>query len=244
MKQNLKFFLLKLTKRLWFRPLISCLISIAAALVAHLADNSFIADIAPEIEKSSLVDLLNTISASMLVIAIFAVGSMLSAFSAASGSATPRSFNLVVADDVSQNALSVFIGSFIFSIVSFIALKNGYYGEAGYFTLFVITLIVFAIVILTFLRWVERISKLGRLGHTIKKVEEATQKALLSRVEAPFSGCLPATGNLETGTPLYSEQFGYVQYINLENLQEWATSNNVFITVKCIPGVFVSPEKP
>ncbi len=111
--------------------MIFCLLSIGAALLAHLADQSFIVDIAPDIEKSSVEHLLSTISATMLVIAIFAVGAMLSAYSAASGTATPRSFKLIIADNVSQNALSVFIGSFIYSIVATIALKNGYYGEAG-----------------------------------------------------------------------------------------------------------------
>jgi uncharacterized membrane protein len=70
----------------------------------------------------------------MLVISIFAVGSMISAFSAASNTATPRSFQLTIADDVSKNALSVFIGSFIY-IVALVALKNGYYGRAGHFVL-------------------------------------------------------------------------------------------------------------
>jgi hypothetical protein len=36
------------------------------------------------------------------VISIFAVGSMISAFSAASNTATPRSFQLTIADDVSK----------------------------------------------------------------------------------------------------------------------------------------------
>jgi uncharacterized membrane protein len=59
---------------------------------------------------------------------------MISAFSAASNTATPRSFQLTIADDV-KNALSVFIGSFIYSIVALVALKNGYYGRAGHFVL-------------------------------------------------------------------------------------------------------------
>lgn len=244
MKHYLKFFFKRLVNKLWFRPLISCLLSIGAALIAHLADNSFMVEIAPDIEKSSLEDLLTTISASMLVIAIFAVGSMLSAFSAASGTATPRSFKIIVADDVSQNALSVYIGSFIFSIVASVALKNGYYGEAGYFTLFVLTLIVFALVIITFLKWVERISKLGRLGHTIKKVEEAANKALCQRLQEPFMGGSFIPENFETGSPIYSEQIGYVTHINMEKLQELATINNANIIIKCIPGTFCSSDKP
>ena len=86
----------------------------------------------------------------MLGVATFAVGSMLTAYSSASNSATPRSFPLIIADDVSQNALSSFIGAFIFSIVAYVALENGYYDSAGRFLLFVISIVVFAIIILNF----------------------------------------------------------------------------------------------
>jgi uncharacterized membrane protein len=109
---------------------------------------------------------------------------MVSAFSAASSTATPRSFKLIIGDDVSRNAL-LFIGSFIYSIVATVALKNGYYGIAGNFTLFIFTLLFFALVILLFLRWVERISRLGRMEHTIKLVEQATENAIKTRLKSP-----------------------------------------------------------
>jgi uncharacterized membrane protein len=88
---------------------------------------------------------------------------MLSAYTAASTTATPRSFKIVITDDVSQYALSTFIGAFIFSIVATVAMDIGYYNQAGKFILFLITLVFFLLVILTFLRWVDRISRLGRL---------------------------------------------------------------------------------
>ena len=176
MNQNIIFYYNRLSEKLWFKPLIFCILSIIGALVAELADGTFLTDIAPDIKDESLDDLLNTLSSTMLVIAIFAVGSMISAFAAASSTATPRSFKLVVADDVSQNALSIYIGAFIFSIVDSVAFKNGYYGKAGHFVLFLLTLAVFFIVIFTFIRWVERISKLGRLGNTIQKIEDVTTK--------------------------------------------------------------------
>lgn len=72
-----------------------------------------------------------------------------------------------VADDTSQNALSTFIGVFIFSVMALIALKNDFYDKAGVFALFVFTVFVFAMVILAFIRWVGNIARLGRLGNTI-----------------------------------------------------------------------------
>ena len=117
-------------------------------------------------------------AASMLVIATFSVTSMVSAYAAAASTATPRAFILVVADNASQNALSTFVGSFIFSVVALTATKSNLFDKAGIFILFAMTVLVFAIVIYTFVRWVDRIARLGRMGSTINKVETATSNAL------------------------------------------------------------------
>ena len=49
---------------------------------------------------------------------------------------------------VSLNALSVFVGSFIFSAVGLMTVKNGFFETAGLFVLFIITTMVFGMVIL------------------------------------------------------------------------------------------------
>lgn len=108
----------------------------------------------PAITQASIETLLAIISASMLVIATFAVASMVSAYASASSTATPRSFSLVISDDISQSALSTFVGAFIFSIVALMALQNDCYDRTGRFAVFVITLLVLAMVIITFVRWV------------------------------------------------------------------------------------------
>lgn len=243
MKQNLIFYFNRLSARLWFKPLIFCLLSIGGALIAHLADDTFLTDIVPNIKNESLSDLLGTLANSMLVIAIFAVGSMLSAFAAASGTATPRSFKLIVADDVSQNALSIYIGSFIFSIVASVAFKNGYYGKAGHFVLFILTLAVFLLVIITFLRWVERISKLGRLGYTIQKIEDVTAKTFQKRIKVPRMGGAPIIERVDRGTPIFNDEIGYIQHVNMNSLQELAETLEVIVTLNCLPGTFVTPDR-
>ena len=243
MRQNLIFYFTRLSANLWFKPLIFCFLSILGALVAHSADGTFITDIAPDIKNDSIEDLLSTLSNSMLVIAIFAVGSMISAFAAASATATPRSFKLIVADDVSQNALSIYIGAFIFSIVASVAFKNGYYGKAGHFVLFILTLAVFLLVIITFIRWVERISKLGRLGYTIQRIEDVTTKTFEKRIKTPLMGGSPIVERENKGIPIYSDEIGYIQHLKMEQLQEVASQLKVIITLNCLPGTFVSPDR-
>lgn len=239
MKKKLFIYFHNLREQLWFRPLLFCLVSVGAALLAHQADGTTLDTLVPKIKTESIKGLLNTISSSMLVISIFAVASMLSAFSSASNTATPRSFKIVVTDDLSQNALSVFIGSFIFSIVATVALDNGYYGKSGIFILFLSTLSLLALVILTFLRWVNGISRLGRLEHTISKVESVAAKSLATHIKNPFLNALPLTTPLLDGQSVLSNFVGYVQHIDMAALQTLATQENLKIQLNCLPGDFI-----
>lgn len=239
MKKTMFIYFLRLREQLWFRPLLFCIVSVVGALIAHQADGTRLDTLVPGIKLESIEGLLNTISASMLVISIFAVASMLSAFSAASNTATPRSFKIVVTDDVSQNALSVFIGSFIFSIVASVALGNGYYGKSGRFILFLFTLSLFVLVILTFLKWVDGISRLGRLEHTISQVEAVAAKSLSTYIKRPFLNALPITNPRSDGQSVLSNAVGYVQHINMEALQALAKEKGLKIQLNCLPGKFI-----
>ncbi len=243
MRERIKFLLSRFKEKLWVRPLTACAISIAGALIAGAADRSRLGPVAPDITLESLETLLTTISASMLVIATFAVGSMVSAYASASSTATPRTFSLVVADDVSQNALSAFIGAFIFSIVSLIAVQNDYYEAAGRLTLFVLTIAVFAIVIITFVRWVDRIARLGRLGTTIDKVESATRNALVKRLQVPNLGGESLRPRPTEVEAVYPTSIGYVQRIDMEILQSLAEQSDTRIEVTAIPGTFAAPGR-
>ena len=243
MSDYVRFLLHRVREMLWVKPLVICLISIAAAFLTKMADQISLFESAPKVTKDSLETLLSIISSSMLVIAVFAVGSMLSAYQSASNAATPRSFTLVIADDVSQNALSTFIGAFIFSIVAQIALMNGYYGDAGRFALFAVTLLVFALVILSFIRWVDRIARLGRMGTIVEKVERATEESLCRRLAQPLLRGTKAEGCTD-GQPLYSADIGYIQRIDMAALQSVAVEQSIYIEVASLPGKFATPDMP
>ena len=114
MSEKLNFFLSRIKERLWVKPIAMCILSIVGVFLAKTADYVEFDQLIPDITQDSIEKLLSIISTSMLVIATFAVGSMVSAYASASNTATPRSFSLVIADDISQNALSTFIGPFYF----------------------------------------------------------------------------------------------------------------------------------
>jgi uncharacterized membrane protein len=244
LKERLSFLLNRIGERLWVKPLIMCVVSIVVVFGAKMADRSGLGDRVPEITVDLLEKLLTIMSSSMLVIATFAVSSMVASYASASSTATPRSFSLVLADDVSQNALSTFIGAFIFSIVALVVLKSGYFASPGRFALFLLTLTVLASVILTFVNWVDRIARLGRLGATIDKVEAAATASLTKRRRAPTQGCAPAGSAHPQGTPVVGHRVGYLQRIDAATLETVAAAAGVTVRVAALPGSFVTPDRP
>lgn len=243
MWDRLVFRLNRLRERLWVRPLAFCIVSVAGALVARFADGLPIAEELPQINPESIETLLSITASSMLVIATLAVASMVSAYASAASTATPRAFSLLVSDDVSKNALSIFMGAFIFTIVSLVALKNDFYQRGGNFTLFVLTIAVLAWVVLTFVRWVDWIARLGRIGTTIEKVEAATRRALEARRLRPALGGEPARVGETEGRAVYTTEIGYLQHVNLEALQGCAKAQDLRITLAAVPGTFVAPGR-
>lgn len=241
MLDRLHFLLRRISERLWVRPLLMCMLSILAAFVASAADGRGWDRHVPGISAEAIETLLSIMSSSMLVIATLAVTSMVSAYASASTTATPRSFSLILADDVSQNALSTFIGVFIFSLVALIALKTGLYEKAGRFSLFVLTLAALAVVVLTFVRWVDRIARLGRMTATIEKVESATAEALRHRRCAPALGGIPAGPPPPQGLAVCATEVGYVQRVDVAALQDCAEKLKLRITVAALPGKFAMP---
>lgn len=243
MKDRLLFYWNRVRERLWFKPLVVSLLSVGAAFAARSVDGLGLADQVPEVNPETNETLLSIMASSMLVIATFAVASMVSAYASAGTTATPRTFPLIVADDVSQNALSSFIGAFIYSIVALVAIKDGYYGDAGHFVLFVLTMLVFAWVVLTFVRWVDKIARLGRLGNIVDKVEAAAAASLERRRRHPtLRGC-ELEGEPD-GQPLFSDRVGYVQQVDIGKLQQLAEDADCRVTVTALPGTFATPDRP
>lgn len=242
---KLRFLVYRFKEKLWLKPLIFCVLSIAAVFAAKIADGTSMAEHIPEVKAESVETLLSIMASSMMVIATFSAGTMVNAYTSASRSSTPRSLNLIISDDVSQNALSVFIGAFIYSAVALTAMNNAFFGKSGVFLLFSLTCLAFTAVILTFIRWVDSVARLGRVGSTIQKVEYATERAINNRISQPCLGGVPANCAAVQGThPIYSERVGYIQLIDMAKLQYLASEEDIFINVTMLPGEFVTPDKP
>lgn len=234
----------KPSNTLWVTPTIGAVLAVIMALASYWASFWLPADIFPNIEADTIQDLLSIISSSMLAVSTFSLSIMVSAFASASGGATPRATELIMADNGTRTAIASFISAFIYAVIAKIALSMSIYGSSGRFLLFISTLIVLAYVITTLIRWVHTLSGLGRLQNTLDKIRQAAEKGMHEYRQAPDMNATWRAAGLERAQPIYAEQNGYLTNINFKGLQACAEENEFHIHITVRPGELLVKNEP
>lgn len=120
-----------------------------------------------------------------------------------------------------QNLLATFIGAFLFSLVGITALRSDVYDESSPFILFLATLTVITVVVITMLRWIQPSSKFGRLEETTHRIEQAAMHVIQKRIEHPYLGekLLEDTEKIPDNIQLlYKDKTGYIEHIDIAAL--------------------------
>ncbi len=241
---QIKLLFLRANKLLWVKATYFALLAIITAIASIYLGEFVPFDIFQKIGPDTVDTILNILASSMLAVTTFSLTTVVSAYAAATSSVTPRATKLLMEDSTAQNALSTFIGSFIFSLIAIIFLNSGMYDQKGRVVLFVVTLGVIAIILVTLIRWIEHLSRLGRVGETSELVEGVTRKALLERAREPYLGANPLADREldipENAVPVRSEQTGNIQYIDMGKLDHLSRDRDLDIYVISLPGDFVS----
>lgn len=239
----------KFSRQLWVQSTLIGLLGIAAAVIGILAKTFISWELPLEISVSDVEMLLTIIASSMLAVTTFSLSIMTSAYGAATSNVTPRATKLLMEDKLTQNVLSTFIGSFLFSMVGIVVLKTGAYGPQGRIILFLLTILVIALVVVSLLRWINHLLSLGRVGETTNRVELAARQAIVERLDFPYLGGRlfdeQAESNLmNCNNTVYSELIGYVQHIDMQALSACAKAMDQDIYVQVLPGTFVYKDTP
>lgn len=236
---RLRWVLSQLLERLWVRAGFFAALGVASALASILAAPLVPDDISAKIGADAVDKVLGVLASSMLTVAIFSLSTMVSAYGAAASSATPRATYLLRADTGAQNALATFIGAFLYSLVGIIALSTGVYGSSGRLLLFLVTLIVVAVVVATFIGWIDTLSRLGRMNETIDRVAASAKEALDSYAASRRLGARPARTPPAGARAITSDRTGYLQHVDMAALAGFCADCGGEIDVMRMPGAFV-----
>jgi uncharacterized membrane protein len=235
-------------RRLWVRVTLFSLAAFGTALLAALIGPFIHTSVPGKVGADALDNILGILASSMLAVTTFSLTTMVTAYTAVTSSATPRSSRLLMDDPTTQNTLGTFIGSFIFSLVGIIMLTTGAYGENGRLVLFAVTLCVIFLIVVTMLRWIDYLSRVGRVGEVAEKVELEASRALRDRMQRPYLGGrrlhdidrdVPAAAQ-----PVRVTHIGHVQHIDIRALETCAGEIDGAVHVLVLPGSFVDPNRP
>jgi len=236
------------SRRLWVRASLIGGLGVLAAILAAFVERYLPWQLPGEIGADAVDSILEIIASSMLAVTTFSLSVMTTAYGTATSNVTPRATRLLMEDRVTQNVLSTFVGSFLFAIVGIVVLKTGAYGDRGRVILFLVTIGVIVLIVVSLLRWIDYLTRFGRVGETTNRVEDATRKAIEARREMPYLGGTPMADpglDVPAGTtPVNADRIGYVQHLDMMALSDCAEALDCDIFVVSLPGAFVYPHMP
>lgn len=234
----------RVRQTLWWRPAVWSAAAVGATFAAALADNLAPPYWQPPFKIDVVDDLLRIMASSMLAVSTFALSVLVGAYASAANAGTPSATRLVVAEPRSQKAVAVFLASFIYSIVGFIALGTGRYGAPGRMALFLCTLGVLGWVVVSFMSYIDVLTRIGRVSHTIAIVERATAKTLARHASRPLGGASAAAEPPAGAKPVRSPHTGHVQFVDVDALQALAERCDGQVHVSVRAGDLVHPMSP
>lgn len=239
-----RLFLRRLVRRIWFRASVFSLAAVLLALASRLVTGVLPASVDVNIGQDAVDSILQILASSMLAVTTFSLTAMVQAYSAATTLGTPRATQLLIEDRTSQNALSTFLGGFLFSIVGIIALSTGYYGDDGRIVLFVGTIAMVGIISVTLLRWISHITSFGRMSDVLDRAEDAATTVIEAYAADPYLGGRPAEPVPPGATEIGGTAAGYVTHLDVPRLERLAQGAGLQVHVIVGPGTLVQPGRP
>ncbi len=241
---RLDWVLKRLRRRIWFRAGLISAAGILLAALSGLAGRIIPYEFHADLGQDAVGTILQILASSMLAVTTFSLTAMVTAYGSATQLATPRATQLMREDPTSQNALSTFLGAFVFSIVGIIGLQTGIYGSQGRVVLFAGTLALVAVVVATLLRWIDHITAFGRMSDVIDRVEDAAARSMAAFARDPQQGGRPAVAVPDAARRLHGERVGYVSHVDVPGLCRVAADADLVLHVQAVPGTLVHPARP
>ncbi|WP_159449567.1 DUF2254 domain-containing protein [Demequina sp. NBRC 110057] len=240
--QRWRTFLGRLTRQIWFRATLFTAGAVIFVLAAAAVGPTLPADL--KLGEDAVQNILQILATSMLAVTTFSLTAMITAFGSVATSTTPRATQLLIADTTSQNALSTFLGSFVFSIVGIIALSTDTFTDQARSILFLGTLLVIALVSITLLRWIAHLTTFGRVPDIIDRVEQAAADASCHHARQPHLGGVAPVEIPRHAEPITASAAGVITGIAIDQLEDFAVDHDATVHVACLPGAEVGRGEP
>ncbi|MDA7428148.1 DUF2254 domain-containing protein [Primorskyibacter aestuariivivens] len=232
---------------LWVRVALISLGSLLALAVAPLLSFIVPEEMQYRFGREAILPVLTILASGMLAVTTFSLNVMVSAYRTASSTATPRVYRLLLEDTVTQSVLATFVGGFVFSLIAVILFHAELYTPQAAVAVFVITLVVVALIVIAILRWIDHLSSLGSMDHTLRLIEARTRAVLKERASLPClgGGCVSDDSVMPADVgEVLARKSGFIRFIDMARLNEKAAREEALVYVTRSPGEYVLRGQP
>ncbi len=236
----------RIARQLWFRVVLISLGSLLALLLAPLAKPLLPDNLSEDFGREAVLPVLTILASGMLAVTTFSLNVMVSTYRTAASMATPRVYRLLLEDTVTHRVLATFVGGFIYSLSGVILFRAGYYTVEGAFVVFGLTIIVVILIVGAILRWIDHLSSLGSMDHTLRLIETRARTSLRARMKKPCLGglCARQDAKPEGAVDIPAAKSGFVRFAGLAQLNDLAAEAGTQITLARAPGEYVLRGQP
>lgn len=225
----------RITRAVGVRAGLFTLAGLVLALVAPLVGRWVPQLAVLDLGQDSVSTILEIVATAMLTVTTFSVTAMVSLLTASS-TATPRAVTLLAQDRTTQTALATFLGSFMFSIVGIVALATQYYSETARIVLFLGTLVLIAVIVVTLLRWISHLVRFGRHADVLDRVERRAREIAVAYLRDPRLGAAAARTPPTHAVTVTAGSAGFLVHLDVGRLQRWARAGGHRVHVITLPG--------
>lgn len=234
----------RISRILWVRVALLSVLSVVAALSAELLGPLIPYGTRDRFSQQATLPILNILANGMLAVATFSLGIMVSTHRTLAQQSTPRIHRLLMEDTSTQTMLATFIGAFVYALSSIILYRAGYYSESASVIVFATTVLVVAAIVVSLVRWIGQLSRIGSLEYALLRAEQTAREILRQQRHLPRLGGRPmneaASGQ---AVAIRAPKSGFLRRIAIEDLQKCAAARDAELCLEVLPGDIILREQ-
>ena len=244
----------KLKESLWLKPATIGLFSLLLAVLVGLLDSGryiLLENFLPPMLMTSVElsrTILGVIAGALITMTIFTFSTTMVVLTTYSSQFSPRVVKNFLMDENTMRTLGVFLGGFIYSIMTLSYMRNDIH--SSYVISAILGILYILICLVYFLQYINHVSSFIQMNNLIDRLQrEATQRIEeyleFIRMGTPKDHGKEDSENSHAFTyTLAAGSNGYLQLVDYKGLIKWADENEWFVTIEKIPGSFVTDSTP
>lgn len=229
----------RISRILWVRVALISALSVLAALSATPLGPLIPSGLRDRFGAEATLPILTILANGMLAVATFSLGVMVSTHRTLAEQSTPRIHRLLMEDTSTQTMLATFIGAFVFALSSIILYRAGYYSDSASVIVFVLTVFVVAAIVVSLVRWIGQLSKIGSLEYALLRAEQTAAEILKQQKALPRLGGCVYEGRPDDVVPILAPRSGVLRRVEMDSLQACAARLDARVWLDRLPGALM-----